>query len=156
MTHYMKAKIAAFIILTTLALPTQAQDAASQNKAYTGAQASDKTYKVIYQLDSGSPDVINKAIRNIGNLLNDPRLSGKLEVELVAFSGGTEAFRKASEYEQGIKGLLERGVRIVQCLNTLKERKIEKSELYDFLAYTPSGNGELVIRAEEGWTIIKP
>ncbi len=84
------------------------------------------------------------------------RLKGKLQVELIAFSGGTEAYRKGSEYEDAIKGLISKGVIVAQCLNTLKERKIDKSELYDFLAYVPTGNGELLIRASEGWTIIKP
>ena len=77
-------------------------------------------------------------------------------MELVAFSGGTEAYRKCSEYEEAIKGLIAQGVIVAQCLNTLEERKIDKSELYDFLAYVPTGNGELLIRANEGWTIIKP
>ncbi|SJN47413.1 DsrE family protein [Sphingobacterium sp. JB170] len=151
-----KIIIAAFILLASITMHAQAQDPVAKNKSYTGARATGNTYHVIYQLDSGSPEIIKKAIRNIKNLLNDPRLEGKLEVELVAFSDGTEAFRKESEYEQGIKDLLDQGVLIVQCMNTLKERKIDKSELYDFLAYTPSGNGELVIRAAQGWAIVKP
>jgi intracellular sulfur oxidation DsrE/DsrF family protein len=52
--------------------------------------------------------------------------------------------------------LINQGVIVVQCLNTLQERNIDKSELFDFLGYVPSGNGELLIRANEGWTIIKP
>jgi len=89
-------------------------------------------------------------------LLEDPRLKGKVQVELVAFSGGTEAYRKTSEFEEGIKGLVEKGVTVVQCLNTLREKKISKDELFDFIGFVPSGNGELVIRAAEGWTIVKP
>lgn len=149
-----------FILLTLLAscfmMRAQAQQTLENNKQYTGAQAVEQVYKVIYQMDQDSPEVIKKTIRNINNLLNDPRLKGKLQVELVAFSGGTEAYRKGSDYEAGIKGLIQQGVTVAQCLNTLQERKIDKSELYDFLAYVPTGNGELVIRASEGWTIIKP
>jgi intracellular sulfur oxidation DsrE/DsrF family protein len=107
-------------------------------------------------MDQASPEIIKKTIRNINNLLQDPRLKGKVRVELVAFSGGTEAYRKGSEYEDGIKALINQGVIVVQCLNTLQERNIDKSELFDFLGYVPSGNGELLIRANEGWTIIKP
>ena len=133
-----------------------AQETLEQNKQYTGAQATKPVYKAIYQLDQAAPDRINKVIRNINNLLKDPRLAGKIQVELIAFSGGTEAFRKNSEYEASIRALANEGVIVAQCLNTLKERNIDKSELYDFLAYVPSGNGELVIRAAEGWVIVKP
>ena len=148
-----------FLTLFTFSLSAtkvNAQDALQKNKTFTGAEANAPVYKVIYQMDQGSDEIIKKTIRNINNLLNDPRLKGKVQVELVAFSGGTAAFKKDSGYEEGIKGLVEQGVLVAQCLNTLKERKIDKSELYDFLAYVPTGNGELVIRAGEGWSIVKP
>ena len=133
-----------------------AQGNLDRNRQYTGAKATKAEYKAIYQMDQASPEIQKKAIRNIGNLLKDPRLKGKVKVELVAFSGGTEAYRKNSGFEEDLKALIEQGVIVVQCLNTMKEKNIDKSELYDFLAYVPSGNGELVIRAAEGWTIVKP
>lgn len=129
----------------------------TKNKLFQGAVAKKKNYKAIYQLDSDDPKTIAKAFRNINNALKDPRLKGKLEIELIAFSGGTEAFKTVnSQYEAPLKDLIEKGVKVVQCLNTLEERKISKSELYDFLAYVPSGNGELILRASEGWIIVKP
>ena len=139
-----------------IAAQSAAQDKFQQNSRYTGATAARAQYKAIYQMDQASPEIIRKTIRNINNLLKDPRLKGKIQVEMVAFSGGTEAYRKNSEFEEGIRGLVEQGVIVAQCLNTLKERKIDKNELYDFLAYVPTGNGELVIRSGEGWTIVKP
>jgi len=134
----------------------KAQDILERNKDFKGATATENHYKVVFQMDQGAPETIKKVFRNINNLLKDPRLSGKLEIELVAFSGGTEAYRKGSEYEQALINLIKQGVQVVQCSNTLIERKIDKSELYDFLAYVPTGNGELVIRAKQGWVIIKP
>lgn len=107
-------------------------------------------------MDQASPEIIKKTIRNINNLLSDPRLKGKVQVELVAFSGGVEACKKDGEFEPAIRELVEKGVIVAQCLNTLIERKIDKNTLFDFLAYIPSGNGELLIRASEGWIIIKP
>lgn len=145
-----------FIALFSFLTQVNAQQTLETNKQYSGAQATAQVYKAIFQMDQGSPDIIKKTIRNINNLLKDPRLKGKLQIELVAFSGGTNAYRKGSEYEEAIKGLISQGVIVVQCLNTLQDQKIDKSELYDFLGYVPTGNGELLIRANEGWTIIKP
>lgn len=144
--------IAASLFMTE----AKAQQTLEQNKQYNGAIADKQIYKAIYQMDNASPEIIKKTFRNINNLMEDPRLKGKVQIELVAFSGGTEAYRKGSEYENDLKKLIAKGVIVAQCLNTLKEREIEKSELYDFLAYVPTGNGELLIRANEGWTIIKP
>jgi len=145
-----------FLAASCFTIRANAQQTLEQNKQYTGAQATQGTYKAIYQMDQASPEIIKKTIRNINNLLNDPRLKGRVQVELIAFSGGTEAYRKNSEYEESLKDLVKQGVIVAQCLNTLKERKIDQSELVDFLAYVPTGNGELLIRATEGWTIIKP
>ncbi|WP_164126295.1 DsrE family protein [Sphingobacterium luzhongxinii] len=157
----MKNIIITCLFLFAVALQTQtfAQEnhLLTKNKSFQGAIAKKKSYKAIYQLDSDDPKIIAKALRNIINALKDPRLQGRLEIELIAFSGGTEAFKKSnSQYEAALKDLIEKGVHVVQCLNTLEERKIAKSELYDFLAFVPSGNGELILRASEGWIIIKP
>ncbi|MBF4988151.1 DsrE family protein [Methylophilus sp. 14] len=132
------------------------EDPFERNRLYVGAEATKGSYKAIYQIDSNNPDVIKKAIRNIKNLIEDPRLKGKVEVELVAFSGGTELLLKTSEYEAALRELITKGVVIVQCLNTLKERKLERSQFFDFVGFVPSANGELVIRGGDGWVIIKP
>lgn len=134
----------------------QPADQFQENARFKGATAGQEQYKAIYQLDSKEPAVIEKAIRNIKNVLEDPRLKGKLQVELIAFSGGTDAYLKGSPYEADLKKLVEQGVIVAQCENTLKERKIPRSELYDFIALVPTGNGELIIREAQGWAIVKP
>lgn len=155
----MKKSILAFIFTTILAAMGYSQNTEAllkKNKAFTGAEAKSDTYRAIFQLDSGEPKTIEKAIRNIRNALKDPRLVGKLQIELIAFSGGTDAYLKGSRYEQDLKDLVAQGVIVAQCENTLHERKIRKDEIYDFIAIVPTGNGELIIRQAEGWAVIKP
>lgn len=135
----------------------QSQDPVfEKNYSFSGASATQKSYRAIYQLDSNEPKVIEKALRNINNALQDPRLQGKLQIELVAFAGGTEAYMKGSKYENELKALVGKGVIVAQCSNTLKERKISRDQLYDFIGVVPSANGELIIRQSEGWAVIKP
>ncbi|WP_212006060.1 DsrE family protein [Chitinophaga sp. HK235] len=143
-----------FMMQAGHAQTTEAQ--LQKNHAFTGAVAKQRQYNAIYQLDKNDPKVIQKAIRNINNALNDPRLKGKLQIELVAFSQGTDALLKGSEYEEALKALIGRGVIVAQCRNTLEERKIPLEQLYDFVALVPSGNGELIIRQAEGWSVVKP
>lgn len=151
-----------FIVLLSLVLLTEVIVAQTKegllenNKVFTGAAATKKVYRVIYQLDNGDAKIIEKAIRNINNTLNDPRLMGKVKIELVAFSAGTDAFLKGSKYEEDLKALVQKGVIVSQCNNTLRERKLTRDQIYDFIAVVPSGAGELVIRQVEGWAVIKP
>lgn len=153
-----KTTLAIWTILSLICFSATAQSPAIEtNKKYTGAVASNKSYKAIYQLDSNDPKTIEKAIRNINNVLNDPRLEGNVQIELITFSGGTETYLKSNkQYEEPLKDLINKGVIVAQCTNSLKERKLKKEDLFDFIGYVPSGNGELIIRANEGWVIIKP
>ena len=143
-----------FIVTTTSAQTTNSL--LEKNRDFTGAIATQKHYHAIYQLDTNDPKVIEKTIRNINNALTDPRLTGKIQVELIAFSGGTDAYLKGGKYESDLKSLVEKGVIVAQCNNTLKERKLSRSDIYDFIGVVPSGNGELIIRQAEGWSVIKP
>lgn len=145
------------IVIIVTNINAQASDAAVQkNKEFTGAVASKKMYNAIFQLDTNDPKIIHKTIRNINNALNDPRLNGKLNIELIAFSGGTDAYLTGAEFENDLKELVEKGVIIAQCNNTLKERKITRDQLFNFVAFVPSGTGELIIRQSQGWSIVKP
>lgn len=123
---------------------------------FQGATADKAHYDVIYQLDSEDPKLIKQTMRNISNALDDPRLKGKLQVELVAFGAGVAAFRKDQPYEAELLALKEKGVILAQCLNTMRERKIGKEELWPFLSFVPSGNGELIIRQAQGWSLVHP
>ena len=149
---------ALFCIALGSAATAQTTDttALAKNREYSGAVASKKHYRAIYQLDSNDPKVIEKAIRNINNALNDPRLKGKVQLELITFAGGTEVVLKGSKYEDALKGLVLSGVIVAQCNNSLKERKLTRDQVLDFVGIVPSGNGELIIREGDGWGIVKP
>ncbi|GAC1594782.1 MAG: hypothetical protein NVS3B25_17900 [Hymenobacter sp.] len=133
-----------------------ADQAAFAKGTFQGATADKARYDVIYQLDSDDPKLIKMTLRNIGNALEDPRLKGKLQVELVAFGGGITAFGKDQPYGPDLQALKEKGVILAQCLNTMRERKVTKEELLPFLSFVPSGNGELIIRQAQGWALVHP
>ena len=138
-------------------MPTLSPDQqAFQRGTFQGATADKAQYNAIYQLNSADADHIKMTLRNIRNALDDPRLQGRLQIELVAFSGGITAFRKDQPYEAELRALLSRGVMLAQCLNTMRERNVSKQELWPFLAFVPSGNGELIIRQGQGWALVHP
>lgn len=123
---------------------------------FTGAKAVLKHYKALYVLNSGEDKKINGTLRNMNNALEDPRLKGKLEMELIVFGDGVVVFDQKGPYGEKLRALQKKGVLLVQCMNTLQERKIEQSSLYDFISFAPSGNGEIIIRQQQGWAVIHP
>lgn len=135
-------------------LPTMAQT--TNPAGFRGAEATRSTYRAVYQLDNEEPEKIKGTLRNIQNAISDPRLKGKLQLELVVHGAGVAAFKKESGNEEILKKLQDQGVILAMCENTMRERKITKDELFPFLSYVPSGNGELIIRGQDGWTIIHP
>ena len=65
-------------------------------------------------------------------------------------------FRKDQPYEPELQALKAQGVLLSQCLNTMKERSISKEDLFPFISYVPTGNGELIIRQAQGWSLVHP
>jgi len=145
------------ILLVLLSLPYYVLSQTKINPAgFNGAPATLKNYKVVYFIDDSDINKIKGIIININNALADPRLQGKLEVELVAFGQGVAIYKKSNHYDTSLLQLQNKGVLLAECLNTIRILKISKDELWPFISYVPSGNGEIIIRQSEGWSVVHP
>ncbi len=129
---------------------------AAKAAVFQGAPATKKHYRAVYQLDSNDPKLINQTLHNMQNALKDPRLKGKLELELVVFSGGTVVFKKDQPYEADVLALQQAGVILAQCENSMKAYKLTKDDMLPYISVVPTGNGELIIRQTEGWVLVHP
>ena len=129
---------------------------AAKAAAFQGAAATKGHYRAVYQLDSDDPKLITKTLHNMKNALADPRLKGKLELELVVFSGGTVAFRKDQPYEADVLALQQAGVVLAQCQNSMNAYQLTKADMLPYISIVPTGNGELIIRQAEGWALVHP
>ncbi|MDJ0366717.1 DsrE family protein [Hymenobacter sp. H14-R3] len=129
---------------------------AAKAATYVGAPATKGHYRAVYQLDSNDPKLINQTLHNMRNALDDPRLKGKLELELVVFSGGTVVFKKEQPYEADVLALQQAGVQLTQCANSMKAYKLTKDDMLPYISVVPTGNGELIIRQAEGWVLVHP
>lgn len=147
-------KILLLLVAVFYLKPAQAQT--TSPATFTGAEAKLKSYNALYILNSADEKKIQGTLRNLNNALEDPRLKGKLHVELIAFGDGVAVYQKSGPFEQKLKDLAAKGVILAQCSNTVRERNIDKSTLFDFISYVPSGNGEIIIRQYEGWATVHP
>ncbi|GAC1310132.1 MAG: hypothetical protein NVSMB24_26770 [Mucilaginibacter sp.] len=151
----MKNYFASLLILSCLIIGKNVS-AQSNPAELNGAVATQSHYKALYYLDDADPKKIKGTLRNIDNALEDVRLKGKVEIELVAFSDGIAVYDKSGPYEAALLALQKKGVILAQCNNTVMERHIDKATLFPFISYVPSGNGEIIIRQAEGWATIHP
>lgn len=145
-----------FLSLTLLTVSAAVAQTGS-GSTFHGAEATKSRYKAVYQLNTADTADIRHALANIQNALNDPRLKGKLDMELVVYGGANVLYRKNNpQFEQELQNLQKQGVILAMCENTMKRRNIKREELFPFVSYVPTANGELIIRQEEGWSIIRP
>ncbi|HZI68195.1 MAG TPA: hypothetical protein VFD44_00735 [Hanamia sp.] len=123
---------------------------------FHGAEANLKSYKALFILDDSSPQKMHMILHNIENSLDDPRLKGKLQVELIAFGPGVKLYLKSSHMDTLLLPLVKRGVIFAECENTMRKAKLSKDQLWPFVSYVPTGNGEIIIRESQGWVGIHP
>lgn len=131
--------------------PAHAQSTAAQ---FTGATPKLAHYDALYTLNSGDDTKIKTVFRSILHAMEDPRLKGKLKIELIVFSDGVAAFMKNSPYEAQLKELQDKGVILAQCNNTLIARNIKQTDIFPFVSIVPSGNGEIILRQYDGWAVV--
>jgi intracellular sulfur oxidation DsrE/DsrF family protein len=111
------------IILAVVSVKTAS---AQSNADFKGATAALPHYKALYFVDDTASAKIGMTLRNINNALDDPRLKGKAEIELIAFAGGYTMFLKSGKYESQLKALQAKGVVLAECENTIRERKLTR------------------------------
>lgn len=143
------------IAFSAFFLSQNAQGQTAQ-KPFTGAEATMDNYKALYALNSSDIKTITATLRNINNALEDPRLKGKLEVELIAFGDGLAVYEKDNSFKTTLKALLDKGVILAACQNTIRTRNIDTNNLFPFISFVPSGNGEIIIRQYQGWAVLHP
>ncbi len=149
-----KSLLPILILLTTLCnKPLFAQQ---QNDEYTGAKANLRHYKALYVLNTNDDKRIDYILRKMQNAFLDPRLKGKLSLELIAYGDGVRVFEKNSPFEKQLKELKKMGVILAECENTVMARHIDKNTLFPFTSYVPSATGEIIIRGSDEWVVMQP
>ncbi len=152
-----KSKKWAWAVLTVMALMAGAwMHRGYSQGTFQGARVTKPMYKAIFQLDSDSQGTMKKTLNNIKNALQDPRLKGKVKIELIANSLGYKVYLKGNGFEKLLRRLQAQGVILAQCSNTIRELKIDKKTLYPFISFVPSAAGELIIREGNGWAYVHP
>jgi len=96
-----------------------------------------------------------RVVNNIRNLLDDETVDVE-NVTLVANSGGIRLLTTDSPQKARIERLLEAGVSVKQCRNTLTGSGLTETDLIDGVELVAAGVGELTRLQAEGYAYLKP
>jgi intracellular sulfur oxidation DsrE/DsrF family protein len=127
--------------------------------------------KVVYHVNYYGPKQQTAALRNIQNHINAVGAEN-LDLKVVLHGNGVALLLEpdglegtkmkeanaTDEMQARISGLKDQGVAFNVCANTLKGRKVNTVDLYDFSEadIVPSGVAELAHLQAHGYTYIKP
>ena len=100
-----------------------------------------------------SPERHQTILRNVTNLIAD---LGHVPVEVVAHGPGVELLTGESGHAAAVLQIIDLGVRVLACGNTLNARDLTVDDLLDDLSAIPSGVGHLARRQLEGWAYLRP
>jgi intracellular sulfur oxidation DsrE/DsrF family protein len=136
------------LFLTLLLLPFLSQ-------AQTGeAHAVDhKKHKIVIQLTSGDTLVQKSLMKQVHNLL----VAGpNSKIEVVCHNNGISLLQSAQTKQAAqVREMAAKGVVFAACENTMRERKIARSELLPESVTVPSGVFEVVQKQEKGWSYLR-
>lgn len=136
-------KIAVFL-LTILAL-AWAPKAQAQTEA---------PHRIVMQLVSGDTLAHKSLFVQLRNLTEG--WGDSVAIQVVCHGPGLNVLMTSkSTYAEKVYAFQKKGVRFVACENTMKERKIEKTEILPGMDYVRMGIAEIVVKQEQGWSYIK-
>ena len=120
------------------------------------AQTADdgSSHKVVFQFVSGD-SLSQKSL--INNLKNFREGWPKAEVEVVFHGNGIYmVMNEKSTFAKELENFCtNKQVKMVVCENTMRQKKVQKSQLLPFVQTVPMGIGVLVLKQEQGWSYIK-
>lgn len=112
-------------------------------------------HHVVFQLsepDGPAWQALSIHVNNTMNALSD---DGGSQVEVVFYGPGLAMLTKANTaYEEKLKQLSDRGVKLLACRNAMKMRKVKSEDLFPFAGEVDSGIAEMVRKQEAGWAYI--
>lgn len=112
-----------------------------------------KKHKIVFHLTNNDSLVHKAMVRQINNLLT---AAPNAKIEVVSHSNGIEFLMIAkTKQAASITELKNKGVVFAACENTMRERKIDKSEILSEAIYVPSGVFEVVLKQEQKYSYIK-
>ncbi|ELZ22212.1 hypothetical protein C477_04299 [Haloterrigena salina JCM 13891] len=111
--------------------------------------------QTVFHLIADDPDQRQTALTIAKNLTEDDSVEID-DIAIVAQAEGIEPLTAGGDGSNMVEELLERGLSVKACGNTLELKDLAESDLVDGVETVPSGGGELTRLQDEGYAYIRP
>lgn len=148
----MKAAFPAALLATTLVLAPAV--ASAQSTAHAAA-APDERQKVVIQVSDNDPAKWNLALNNARNVQADLGMDN-VDVEVVAYGPGLAMLKTESAVAQRVASANAQGVGVLACENTMRNTKVDRSQILSGVRYVDAGVVHIMKRQREGWSYLRP
>lgn len=133
--------------------------------ASSGFAAGAKEHRVAIQVDQNDAGVMNLALNNATNIMEQYKSKGEtVQIEIVTYGPGLHMLRAdTSPVQDRIKQIVDAsfpsGIKFAACANTregMEKRKGKTVDLVPQAEIVPSGAVRLIELQERGWSYLRP
>lgn len=137
-------------IITSLLIFVSVLSLNAQNKKVDNKKPE---HKIIFQLTSGDTTAHKQLMKQFNNILS---VSPTTKIEVVCHGAGLDMLVLGKTIiEDKIKQLSEKGVVFNACEFSMKEKKVDRSQIIPVAGFVSAGIIEIVTKQEQGWSYIK-
>src|SRR5215469_2945832 len=112
-------------------------------------------HHVVFQLSEPEGAAWSSLPLHVNNVMKSLAEDGGSQVEVVFYGPGLTMLTKSSKaYEEPLKQLSDKGVKLLACRNAMKMRNVKTEDLFPFAGEVDSGIAEMVRKQEAGWAYI--
>lgn len=118
------------------------------------ALAAEKS-KMVIQVSDNDPKKWQLAMGNAKNIQKD---LGKenVDLEIITYGPGIMMLKAHSKADKGVSEMINSGVKVVACENTMAKEKLKKADMLPVVGYVPSGVVEILKKQEAGYAYLRP
>lgn len=112
-------------------------------------------HHAVFQLSEPDGAAWSSLSLHVNNVMKALAEDGGSQIEVVFYGPGLAMLTKASKtYEDALKQLSDKGVKLLACRNAMKMRNVKSEDLYPFAGEVESGIAEIIRKQESGWAYI--
>lgn len=121
--------------------------------AFSGAMPKPKTHRIVFHMTTPDTAAYRALTKQITNVRKE---WPNAQIEVVAHNKGISMLvKEKTNIQPQLSELKSKGVTFLACENTLRQQKIEKSQIVSESGFVPGGLIHIVERQEQGWAYIK-
>jgi intracellular sulfur oxidation DsrE/DsrF family protein len=112
-------------------------------------------HHVVFQLSEPDGAAWSSLPIHVNNVIKALVEDGGSQIEVVFYGPGLSMLTKVSKsYEEPLKQLSDKGVKLLACRNAMKMRNVKSEDLFPFAGEVDSGIAEIIGKQEAGWAYI--